>query len=154
MRAARLAALLLAAAAAVVALAAYSGLVGEVRVGYEVAPPPSMEPPVVELDLGRLPSGSSGSKDFGTVATLTVPARYAVGFELEAPAEDFEELAVGIELCGERGCHRLVLTLASPSGSVVLDEGTYGLAVEVSYVARSVTSAREGAVVVRCAWSG
>lgn len=126
---------------------------GQVNIAYEIVPPaeaPELEPSPIELNLGTIPSGSTGSKDFGRVGRLTLPAGYKITFELNTTtAQHSEKLEIVIEFYKEGeyvGC--VLLTLSFPKDSIVLDPGTYDLKIEVRYAAKSVTSKKAGTIVI------
>ena len=126
---------------------------GRVNVAYEIVPPaesPELEPNPIELNLGTIPSGSTGLEGFGKIGRLTLPAGYKITFELNtATAQHSEKLEIVIELYKEGehiGC--VLLTLSFPEDSIVLDPGTYDLEIEVRYAAKSVTSKKAGTIVI------
>lgn len=132
---------------------------GEIGISYEVAPAaeaPTLEPNPIELSLGTIPSGSTGSKDFGKVGSLTLPAGYEITFELNATtAEDFEELTIYIRFYMDGDyIGYIALTPVFPRESITLDEGTYELRVEIEYTAKSVTSKRAGTIIIYVMWPG
>jgi len=132
---------------------------GRIEVSYEVTPAveaPTLSPNPIILDLGSIPSGSTGSKDFGVVGSLSLPAGYEITFSLDTScAEDFESLAVYIYLY-EDGSYvdYAYLTLSFPDDSLTLNAGDYDLRVKIEYTAKSVTSARSGTIVVNVLWPG
>ena len=108
------------------------------------------------MSLGVIPSGSSGSKDFGKVGTLSLPAGYEITFTLDTSiAQDFDSLSVYIYIYRE-GVYvsHTSLSLSWPSDSVTLDAGTYDIHVRVEYKAKSVTTTRTGKIVVSLSWPG
>ena len=146
------ASLLIVAAAAAVKL-------GRLQVHYEVTPapqPPSLSPSVVQLDLGSIPSGSTGSRDFGEVGVLELPVETDVAFTLDtSTAKDFETLAIEVSLYMDGARVATAnLNLEAPSTTLHLDAGTYRLRVEVEYKAVSVAEARSGYITVEVSWLG
>ncbi len=132
---------------------------GRIEISYEVTPAveaPSLSPNPIVLDLGSIPSGSTGSKDFGVVGVLSLPAGYEITFSLDTScAEDFESLAVHIHLYEkDKYVDYAHLTLSFPNDSVTLNAGDYDLSVKIEYTAKSVASARTGAIIINVLWPG
>lgn len=132
---------------------------GQIMMSYRIMPAaeaPSLKPNPIELDLGTIPSGSTGLRDFEKVGTLTSPAGYKITFELNTTtAEDFEVLEVTIRFYKEGVYVGYVgLSLEFPSDSITLDSGIYDLHIEVKYTAKSLTSERTGTIIVYAMWPG
>jgi len=133
--------------------------IGTVQIGYEITPmpsPPTISPNPISLDLGSIPSGSSGIKDFGTVATLEVPAGYEITFTLDTSTiSDFTEFYVNIQLYKPGvGSYLIDLSEEFPSESRLVYAGTYEVKVYVTYTAKNVTTATSGAVIIDISYQG
>jgi len=66
----------------VVALTAF----GTIQISYRITPStqaPKLNPNPIQLSLGDIVSGSTGSKDFGKVGTMSLPVGYTITFELD-----------------------------------------------------------------------
>jgi len=132
--------------------------VGWVKLGYKVAGPPSLSPSEVALDLGTIPSGASGVRDFGEVAKLDLPAEYELKFSLDLESvKSFEKLTVTVEIYDEGGTQVALLTLSDDpqacEASVELQAGTYSLHLEVEYQAQYVSEEVTGTVVIYVSYS-
>ncbi len=132
--------------------------VGWVKLGYKVAGPPSMSPGEVALDLGTIPSGASGVRDFGKVAELDLPAEYELKFSLDLESvEGFEKLTVTVEIYDEGGSQVALLTLSNDpqacEASVELQAGTYTLHLKVEYQAQYVSEEVTGKVIIYVSYS-
>ena len=121
---------------------------GTMQIGYTItAETPALTPSTVNLDLGSIPSGSSGTKDFTKVATLSLPVSYEITFTLDlATTEHFSIFTVCITLwkSGETSYSAQILLYNDPSypntDSRTLDAGTYEVDVNIVYTAKSVTT--------------
>ena len=114
---------------------------GCIEISYEVTPAveaPSLSPNPIVLDLGSIPSGSTGSRDFGVVSVLSLPAGYEITFSLDTScAEDFESLAVHIYLYeNSKYVDYAYLTLSFPNDSIMLNAGDYDLSVKIEYTVK------------------
>jgi len=135
--------------------------IGFINVGYKITPtaqPPIMTPSSVSLDLGTIPSGSSGTKDFGKVATLNLPAGYEITFALDRDsASDFPTFDVTIEIF-EGGTRVATVYLQNDllyyEKSVNLAAGTYDIYISVEYQAVSVTADTSGTVTINISYPG
>jgi|GEM_PF-2064698 len=127
-------------------------LIGKVEIGYRILPGPTFSPDVVSLDLGAIPSGSSGTKDFGSVATLQLAADYEITFELDLnTTQDFEVFNVTIELfkSGEDSASYVFNLINTDTGfreSKVVSAGTYDVYIKVTYTVKEVTAEKSGTV--------
>ena len=145
--------------AAVIGMALAAANFGRIEVSYQIAPAaeaPTLNPNPIVLDLGTIPSGSTGSKDFGKVGSLSLPACYKITFSLDtSSAEDFESLKVYIYIYrGGSFIDSVSLDFAFPNGYATLDAGDYDLYVKIEYTAKSVTSARSGTIIINVLWPG
>ena len=135
--------------------------IGFINISYRIVPttqPPTMNPSSVSLDLGEIPSGSFGTKDFGKVATLNLPANYEITFILDTETvKDFVRFTVYIKIYeGTDLIHTVTLYDYEPwnEESVELEAGTYDIYVSVEYEASSVTGEKTGAVLVTIYYPG
>ena len=138
--------------------------IGVIRIGYKITPAaaeaPTMSPSTLNLDLGTIPSGSSDSKDFGKVATLTLPVGYEITFTLDqASAANFPTFNVGIAIYKPGDTYTsYVLTLLNSdlfnTDSQILPAGDYNVHVSVDYTAKSVTTETTGTVLVSVSYPG
>ena len=137
---------------------------GVIQVGYKITPTaaeaPTMTPSSLSLDLGSIPSGSSGIQEFSDVATLTLPAGYEITFTLDLPsADDFTTFDVDVYLY-EPGqimwAHWFNFWKSDyfNAASQIVDAGTYDVTVEVEYTAVSVTSETTGTVTIDVSYPG
>ncbi len=148
----------------VVTVCAASVIFGVVNIGYRITPTtpeaPTMSPDPLNLDLGDIPSGTSDVKDFGKVATLTLPAGYEVTFTLDlATSGDFTTFDVWIHVyeAGADGVPTAALLKNQElwnSESLVLAAGVYDVQVKISYTAVSVTSETTGSVLIDVSYPG
>lgn len=132
------------------------------KISYVIQPAtetPTLTPNPVTLDLGNIPSGSIGEKDFGNTATISLPFKYEVTFELD-DLNDFEEFTVWIHIY-EAGTTTYVgvVYLFRPSyvgytDTETLDAGDYDLHVEIDYTAKPVTTETSGEVTINVSWPG
>jgi len=102
-------------------------------------------------------SGSTGSKDFGKVGTLSLPTGYAITFELDTSTikNHFDSFMVYIYVYkGGTLVGSCSLSLTTSSGSVTLDAGSYDLYLKVSYTAKSVSSAVSGTATITLKYPG
>ncbi len=133
--------------------------IGVVEFGYKITPsaqPPTMIPSTVNLDLGDIPSGSSGTKDFGKVATLNLPLGYEINFTLDRnSAIHFPTFDVTINIYKE-GVFQGFLLLKNNDifycGSIILDAGTYDVYMSVKYTAASVASETTGTIIINVSY--
>jgi len=135
--------------------------IGFINVGYKITPtaqPPTMTPSTVSLDLGTIPSGSSGTKDFGKVATLNLPAGYEITFTLDLDsASNFPTFDVTIEIYKEGTRVDTVYLKNDPifyEDSANLAAGTYDIYISVEYQATSVTTDTSGTVTINISYPG
>ena len=131
---------------------------GQVKLGYKIAGPPSMSPNEVVLDVGTIPSGASGVKDFGEVAKLDLPAEYEVTFSLDLESvKSFSMFNVIIKIYDERGVQVASLSISNDpqacEASVKLPAGTYSLYLEVEYQAQYVSEEVTGTVIIYVSYS-
>ena len=96
-------------------------------------------------------SGSTGSKDFGKVGTLSLPTGYAITFELDTSTikNHFDSFTVYIYIYKSGTLVGwLSLSLTFSSYSITLDPGSYDLHLKVSYTAKSVSSNVSGTATI------
>jgi len=136
--------------------------IGFIRIGYKITPSstqaPKMTPNPINLDLGTIPSGSSGTKDFGKVGTLSLPVGYQITFTLDtSSASDFAAFSVYIYLYPSGSSYytySFLLTKSYPSDYETVSAGNYDIQVKVDYMAVSVTSDRTGTVSISVSYPG
>ena len=155
---------LLLAAVSVAAVFAASVLFGVVDIGYKITPTgpeaPTMNPNPLSLELGSIPSGSSGTIEFTNVATLDLPVGYEITFTLDTTtASDFDTFDVDVYLykSGETYYSYWFWFFESPYAnydSEIVDAGTYDVTVEIEYTAVSVTSETTGTVKIDVSFPG
>lgn len=148
----------------IVAVLAASVIFGVVDIGYKITPTgpeaPTMTPNQLNLDMGSIPSGSSGIKEFPNVATLTLQVDYEITVTLDlATTGDFTTLDVRVRLYkpGEEFWTYSFLVWNSPYGneiSQIVETGTYDVTVKVDYTAVSVTSETTGTVKIDVSFPG
>jgi len=130
--------------------------IGVINIQYTITPQsqaPTLTPSTINLDLGSIPSGSSGSKNFGKVATLDLPVSYEINVTLENEFDAFQGMNVHVYLY-ETGAttwsysfYVWMSTLGCNSESQIVDAGTYDVYVTVDqYSAKSVTSEITGTI--------
>jgi len=148
-------------AALIGAAVAASVMFGEYLITYKITPvaqAPTLTPNPVNLDLGEIVSGSSGEKDFGKTATLSLPASWDITFSLNTTTlDDFEsfEVTIAIYWAGTDDIvGYLYLYDYSPSRSRSLVAGDYDLYMEIEYTAKSVTSTTTGTVKITISYPG
>ena len=138
-------------------------LFSQYKISYVIQPAvetPTLTPNPVMLDLGNIPSGSTGEKDFGNTATLSLPAGYEITFELDtATVDDFDSFTTSITIyeagtTNYIGCVTLGEDWPPSSDSRILDAGEYDLYIEISYTAKSVTTETSGEVIINISWPG
>jgi hypothetical protein len=112
----------------------------------------------VSLNLGEIPSGSSGEKDFGKVATLYLPYSCKITFTLDREsASDFLTFEVTIEIYKEGKYVDELFIYKSywfNEDSIELEAGTYDIYVSVKYEAVSVTTDTVGTVTITVSYPG
>jgi hypothetical protein len=148
--------------AAVVASA--SVIIATIQIGYKITPSggsaPTMTPSTLNLNLGTIPSGSSGTKDFGKVATLNLPVGYEITFTFDlSTTEDFSTFDVHIYIykTGETMYTYYLYLFKSDifnRASVVMDAGTYDVQVKITYTAASATAEKTGNVKINVSYPG
>jgi len=127
---------------------------GAIQIGYNVVPStqaPTLNPNPIQVSLGDVVSGSTGSKDFGKVGTLSLPTGYAITFELDTSTvkDHFDSFTAYIHVYRDGSLvGSFSLSLTSPSYSVTLDPGSYDLHLKVSYTAKSVSFAVSGTATI------
>ena len=143
---------------------AASVMFGVVDIGYKITPTsedaPTMTPSPLSLDLGSIPSGSSGTPEFSNVATLTLPVSYEITFTLDLTTiGDFTTFNVNVRLYvpGET-IYSYWFSLYDMEylndASEIVDAGTYEVHVEVTYTAVSVTAETIGTVKIDVSYPG
>ena len=119
-----------------------------------------MTPNPLSLDLGSIPSGSSGTVDFGKVATLDLPAGYEITCTLDtATVPDFSTFEVHVYLykSGESYWTYSFWFFESPYAnydSKIVEAGTYDVSVKIEYTAVSVTSETTGTAKIDVSFPG
>jgi len=153
------------AVAAAISIAAASAIFGSIEIGYRITPSganaPAMTPSTLNLDLGAVPSGSSGTKDFGKVATLSLPVGYEVTFTLDLASQgDFPNntyVKIIFYKAGETNVYDWIyLNNFAPhnTGSKILEAGSYDVAVILTYSVKSVTVETPGAIKIYLSYPG
>ena len=137
--------------------------IGSINVGYKITPiaqPPTITPSTVSLNLGDIPSGSSGEKDFGKVATLYLPYSCEITFALDREsASDFSKFEVTIKIFkkGEEFPTTSVYlsnTYWDYESSKEIDAGTYDIYISVKYKATWVATETTGTVTITISYPG
>jgi hypothetical protein len=136
--------------------------IGIIKIGYKITPSstqaPTMTPNPINLDLGTIPSGSSGPKDFGKVGTLSLPVSYEITFTLDtSSASDFAYFTVYIYLYPSGSSYysySFLLTKSYPSDYETVSAGNYDIQVKIDYQAVSVTSDKTGTVNISVSYPG
>ena len=138
--------------------------IGTIQIGYTITPTaadaPTMTSNPLSLDLGSIPSGSSGTKEFSKVADLTLPAGYEITFTLDMDsASDFSTFDVYVYLyeSGETYFSHSFLLLKTTywnSDSEVVSTGTYDVTVKITYTAETVTTTSSGTVTIDVSYPG
>ena len=150
-------------AVGIAAVAVASAIIGTIYIGYRITPTveaPTMTPGTLNLDLGTIPSGSTGTKDFGKVATLDLPAGYEITFTLDtATVPDFITFSVSVYLYKPGETYWTYYFYFSKIefsnyDSEIVDTGTYDVRVEISYTAMSVTVETTGTVKIEVSYPG
>lgn len=129
-------------------------LVGQFKIGYRIEPTTpeavTLNPSPIILDLGTLPSGSTGKIDFGNCCRLNLSAGYTIFFALdETTIQDFDRFEVRLEFheVGTTYIHHLYLgPELDYTRPIELDDGNYDLHVEVEYKAKHLTETTTGEV--------
>ena len=143
-------------AAVLVSAAAATTIIAQYRITYEITPPaspPTQSPSTVSLNLGSIPSGSAGTKEFEKFATLNLPVGYTITCMLTpTPAEDFDDFKVNIYFFRAgitepaKGWIYLTATPGLNEDSTTLDAGKYDVTVKVTYTAKALTTTKTGEV--------
>ena len=138
--------------------------IGTIDVSYIITPTTSqaasLDPNPLSLDLGSIPSGSTGSKDFGKVATLSLSDGYEITFTLDTTTvTDFTSFSVYVYLheLGTTSYSYTFYFTESPywnSDTWTVAAGDYDVEVEISYTAGSVTSETAGTVTIDVSYPG
>jgi len=134
----------------VVALTAF----GTMQISYRVVPStqaPTLTPNPIQVNLGDIVSGSTGSKDFGKVGTMSLPVGYTITFELDTSTiqNHFNYFYAYIDIYKDTSyVYSLILSLTYTSTSVTLSSGSYDLYLKVSYTAKSISSTVSGTAVI------
>ena len=155
---------LLLVAVSIAAVFAASVMFGVVDIGYKITPTaadaPTFNPDPLSLDLGTIPSGSSGTPEFSNVATLTLPVSYEITFTLDlATTGDFNTFDVSVDLYRPGETYSAYHFFLQNSQywnyrSKVVEAGTYDVTVEITYTAVSVTSETTGTVKIDVSFPG
>ncbi len=133
---------------------------GAIQISYRAVPPlqpPTLTPNPIQVSLGDVVSGSSGSKDFGKVGTLSLPVSYGITFELDTSTikNHFDSFTVYLYVYkGGSQVGLCDLSLWSPSDSITLDAGDHDIYLKVSYKAKTVSSAVSGVATIALKYSG
>ncbi|MEM2536873.1 MAG: hypothetical protein QXK29_01850 [Candidatus Bathyarchaeia archaeon] len=129
---------------------------GTIQIGYRIAPsmqPPTLTPNPIQVNLGDIVSGSTGSKDFGKVGTMSLPTGYSITAELDVSTiqNHFSTFYLYIDIY-KAGTNTYVgsfyLSLTWISDSETLDSGSYDLYLKVYYTAKSVLSTVSGTATI------
>ena len=136
----------------VIALVAF----GTMQIGYKVVPStqaPSLSPNPISVTLGDIVSGSTGSKDFGKVGTISLPTGYSITAELDSSTimSHFSTFYLYIDVYEADTTNWVgdfYLSLYLPSDSLTLDPGDYDLYLRVYYTAESVSSTVSGTATI------
>ena len=135
------------------AIATATYLVGEFKIGYRIEPITSeavtLNPNPISLDLGTLPSGSTGTIDFGNSCRLSLSAGYDIGFELDVTTiSDFSSFQVWVRVYDAGTTHYNILYLDSIMNPrwITLDAGDYDMHIEIEYDAEHVTEVKAGEI--------
>jgi len=129
---------------------------GTMQISYRIVPStqaPSLNPNPISVNLGDIVSGSTGSKDFGKVGTMSLPTGYSITAEIDASnvQNDFSSFYLYIDVY-EAGTTNYVgdfyLSLHTTSDSLTLDPGDYDLYLRVYYTANSVSTTVSGTVTI------
>ena len=139
--------------------------IGVIQIGYEITPvttevAPTFTPSPLSLDLGSILSGSSGTKEFSKVATLTLPSSWEITFTLDLDTVgDFSDITVHVYLYkpGETyysySFYFYDTTYWNYDSSTV-DAGTYDVTVTIDYTAETVTTATSGTAQIDISYPG
>lgn len=136
------------------AIATATYLVGEFKIGYRIEPITSevvtLNPNPISLDLGTLPSGSTGTIDLGNCCRLSLSAGYELQFTLdETTIGDFDSFEVRLKFHEVGTTHVNNLYLGwqlDYTRPITLDAGDYDVHIEVEYYAKHVTEIKTGEV--------
>ena len=129
---------------------------GTMQISYRIVPStqaPSLNPNPISVNLGDIVSGSTGSKDFGKVGTMSLPTGYSITAEIDVSSvqNDFSSFYLYINVY-EAGTTNYVgdfyLSLYTTSDSLTLDPGDYDLYLRVYYTANSVSTTVSGTVTI------
>jgi len=129
---------------------------GTMQISYRIVPStqaPSLNPNPISVNLGDIVSGSTGSKDFGKVGTMSLPTGYSITAEIDVSSvqNDFSSFYLYIDVY-EAGTTNYVgdfyLSLYITSDSLTLDPGDYDLYLRVYYTANSVFTTVSGTVTI------
>jgi len=154
-------------AIALLVISAISGTVlalqmfGQINISYVIQPTsqsPTLTPNPIQLDLGTINSGSTGTKDFGYVGEMSLPDGYQITFELDTSTiQDFTDFEVDIKVTKyptDEYVTTIYLFDSYPSSSYTFSEGVYNLYVKVYYTAKSVTSTTSGTINISISFPG
>ncbi len=129
---------------------------GAIQIGYRITPStqqPTLTPNPIQVSLGDIVSGSTGSKDFGKVGTMSLPTGYSITAELDTSTiqNHFSTFYLYIDIY-KAGSSTYVgsfyLSLSWSSDSETLDAGSYDLYLKVYYTAKSVSSTTSGTATI------
>ena len=129
---------------------------GTMQISYRIVPStqaPSLNPNPISVNLGDIVSGSTGSKDFGKVGTMSLPTGYSITAEIDVSSvqDDFSSFYLYIDVY-EAGTTNYVgdfyLSLYTTSDSLTLNPGDYDLYLRVYYTANSVSTTVSGTVTI------
>ena len=129
---------------------------GTMQISYRIVPSPqapSLNPNPISVNLGDIVSGSTGSKDFGKVGTMSLPTGYSITVEIDVSSvqDDFSSFYLYIDVY-EAGTTNYVgdfyLSLYTTSDSLTLNPGDYDLYLRVYYTANSVSTTVSGTVTI------
>ena len=129
---------------------------GTMQISYRIVPStqaPSLNPNPISVNLGDIVSGSTESKDFGKVGTMSLPTGYSITAEIDISSvqNDFSSFYLYIDVY-EAGTTNYVgnfyLSLYTTSDSLTLGPGDYDLYLRVYYTANSVSTTVSGTVTI------
>jgi hypothetical protein len=146
------------------AVASASVIIATIQIGYKITPSggsaATMTPSTLNLDLGTIPSGSSGTKDFGKVATLNLPVGYEINFTLDrASAVNFPTFDANIVIYKSGDTTASYWTYLYNNdlffySYTILPAGSYDIHISVDYTAVPVTTETTGTVKIGVSYPG
>lgn len=132
---------------------------GLINIRYRITQPPALMPSTINLDLGDIPSGSTGDISFGKVATLNLTASYKITFTLDpATLRDFDGFEVWVDLY-EHGGTKAIYSFYIRKDTIgyedskVVNAGAYEVHIRVKYTAAVVSAERMGNIRISVSYS-